>query len=169
MKPHRRELVEEFVRRHALHHPRKHVAEIGNLKPLFRPRVVPAGRLHCPAMALVPSWDAITEQTPMNIFLRRDLAEVDMRLAYTHEVMHAVLGHRGSISMRRIEPWFHDRDEREAWEATAIALIPEWSYRESLNVRWLARASKVPEWLIAFHPLAEDAGVTACARSGLFR
>jgi hypothetical protein len=76
------------------------------------------------------------------------------RWLYAHEVAHAALGHDGSLSVLKVDDWFHDRAEREAWHLAAELLVPDdiifrrgnWTEAE------IAALCEVPVELVQLHP-----------------
>lgn len=73
---------------------------------------------------------------------------------YAHDVGHVLCGHPGSLRTLGVGGWWHDRDEREAWEVVAALLIPHDAFRWSETVGDVARACGVPAWLAELYPHA---------------
>lgn len=87
------------------------------------------------------------------IVLDDRLGDHDTRLAYTHEIGHILHGHSGSLRAIEVNEWFHDHQEREAWEVAAALLIPleEVAKHHEWSVSSIAALCEVPEWLVRLH------------------
>lgn len=166
MKPHRQELVYAFIERHRLHLPGEHRVNIADLYKDHRPILAP--RLPCVSMVM----DRVDRrgQPHRQIWMRRELSGQSRRLLYVHERMHDVLGHDASIPLYEVNPWFYDRDEREAWEAAAMVFVPRETFFQAPDVSWLSMVTHAPVWLIHMLPLMKQHfRFPAIGRPAIFR
>lgn len=97
-----------------------------------------------------------TRETPATVVLCRSLTDSHRRIAYAHEVAHGLVAHSGAISLSDLDPWFHSQQEREAWLAAAMLLIPPLDRVQTaeLTMEGLARACDVPVWLVELYARA---------------
>lgn len=65
-----------------------------------------------------------TPDHPAQIVLCESIDPDVRTIVYAHEAAHGLFGHRGSLAAARVDRWFHDRQERDAWAAAAQLLIP---------------------------------------------
>lgn len=78
------------------------------------------------------------------ILIASSLSDAGRRLVYAHELGHFAAGHMASPVTSSLNSWQHDRDEREAWLAAAVLLIPTSAVRWGENVDEIAARCRVP-------------------------
>lgn len=167
MKDHRQTLVRSFIARHQLHHRDRSVVDLSPLHRWYRPVLAPAEADYV-AWTARPYGGVVTAKTPAKIWLREGLCPQDRRLAFAHEVAHHLLGHTGSLPLRSVDPWFHSRDEREAWQAAALLLIPFDAFWGCAHIEMLSKRCDVPSWLIGEYPEAARLSLPPMKRQGVF-
>lgn len=64
------------------------------------------------------------QEDEITVVLDSSLSPWQARLTYMHEVAHVELGHEGSLRCDAVNPWFDERQEREARRFSALVLIP---------------------------------------------
>lgn len=86
---------------------------------------------------------------PADVVLCKSLPRNLRRIAYAHEAAHAILGFSGAMSLSDMDPWYADKQERDAWRGAAILLIP-WTVQdeiEELTLDAIAHACDVPRFV----------------------
>lgn len=89
-----------------------------------------------------------TAMSPAHVVINSAADRIDQRLLFAHEIGHVLCEHPGSLPHLDLGEWWHERDEREAWEVAAYLLIPSqviWHYGETVLI---AAACEVPRWLV---------------------
>ncbi len=122
------------------------------LYDLFIPEEVDLRTTGIPACVVLPPDRDITPTTPATIYLDRRLDRCAKRQSYAHEVGHALLGHTGSVPHLDMGDWWHDSDEREAWEVAALLLIPHEAFQWGWTGQEVAAACEVEPWLVELYP-----------------
>lgn len=87
------------------------------------------------------------------IVIDKTVSAVKARLVYAHEIGHILHGHPGTLRVMRVDEWFHDHQEREAWKVAAQLLVPleEVAKNPNWSVAAVASLCEVPEWLVRLH------------------
>lgn len=85
------------------------------------------------------------------VLIEQSLSEDDRRLVYAHEIGHFICGHLASPVTSEVNGWQHDRDEREAWLAAAVLLIPSSAVGWGENVDEVAAHCRVPAELVQMY------------------
>jgi len=169
LKEHLQQRVYDFIDAHHLHDPRTYKANLEQLKKVFTFRRLPATSPTY-AFSFRPEPFPNGPVPPVSIYVRDGLTYEERRMAIAHEVGHAILDHLGSHALYKIAPYFHTKDEREAWQAAAILLIPEHAIDDSPHVRWLERVTLTPAWLINEYPYVQRAfSLPMQTRPAMFR
>lgn len=128
--------------------------DLSPLYDLFVP--VSAVGLGLTDFVLMPKGDApLSTLRPAHVVIADD-DDLPWSVRYAHEVAHAVCRHTGTLRLGRVDGWFHDRQEREAWQLAARLLIPTRLIYEGGFSDWtkdhIAAACGVPNWLVDLYP-----------------
>lgn len=83
------------------------------------------------------------------IMIDEALSGFDRRLVYAHELGHFVAGHMASSVTSSLNSWQHDREERQAWIAAAVMLVPVEAFGWDETIDGIAESCGVPPELIA--------------------
>jgi hypothetical protein len=156
LKEHLQAQVLEFAARHGLHSEHDYKANLETLKSVFDFQRLPATAAICSVTQQLEPFPGKPAPTP-RIFVRDHMTYEDRRLAIAHEVGHIILGHNDSHGLYKVAPYFHNAQEREAWQAAALLLISWRAVLDSPHVRWLQRVCVVPAWLINELPYVQRA------------
>lgn len=105
-----------------------------------------------PAFALAPATGRVSDDRPALVYLDRSLSSLERRWSYAHEIGHVLCGHASSVPTLRVSEELHDRNEREAWEAAAVLLVPIEAFVEGQTVDGMAALCEVPPWLVQLYP-----------------
>lgn len=140
----------DFVREWDLHQSGTPV-DLSVLEDSFAPAYVDLTEQGILGYGLFLDDDA--SDAPMGtIFIEQELPRDDRRLVYAHELGHMVAGHSGTPVTSKLNSFQHDRNEREAWLAAAVLLIPPDVVSWDETIDSVAAACRVPEELVAmFH------------------
>ncbi len=146
-------LLWSLIREYRLHENGVPV-DLSPLSNLFVP--VTAMEIGTPDFVVMPQGSGdLSMSRPAHIVLADD-HELPWRVRYAHEIAHALCRHTGSLRMIQVDGWFHDRQEREAWQLAAHLLIPSRVIYEGGWSEWtmsdIAAACGVPEWLVEMYP-----------------
>ncbi len=90
----------------------------------------------------------VSAERSINIVLASELTAYRTRLAYAHEIGHALHGHEGATLFDNLDSWFTDRFEREAWRVAAQLLVPVDAIATYQTVQAISQACDVPEKLV---------------------
>ncbi len=145
------EAVDDLIDRHRLHDGGAPV-DLSPLEGEFVPVVRELAGSGVRAFAVPPKGGAATERSPVHVVLDSGRHRLDRNVLYAHEVGHIVCGHLGSLRTLDAGDWWHDRDEREAWEVAAALLIPHEAFGWAETARDVARECRVPAWLVEMYP-----------------
>ena len=140
----------DLIENHSLHASDGWVS-LEPLEPLFVPVLRDLEPIGVPAFA-VPAIGATAMKTPAHVVLDAHSPRMIRRLLYAHEIGHILCGHAGSLVHLELGDWWHDRDEREAWEVASVLLIPHHIFMEGLSTDEVACACGVPRWLVKMYP-----------------
>ena len=141
----------ELVQDHGLHDAGLPVP-LNALEDLYVPVYEDLWDTGVAACAIPPSNGMPTRATPAHIVMDRSLPPSTRRLFYAHEIGHVICEHPGSLRARHVDPWFHDRHEREAWEVAALFLIPPQVFAEGWTKDQMATACEVPRQVFDLYP-----------------
>lgn len=97
---------------------------------------------------VIPPQEPITEDNPAIITVNSRLDWFHRRLAYAHEIGHALYGHEGAFNFSELDQWHVDREEREAWQVAATMLVPVEAICIHGDASRIAQICRVPEWLV---------------------
>jgi Zn-dependent peptidase ImmA (M78 family) len=97
---------------------------------------------------VIPPDGDISPDNTAPVYIHKRLGPIDRRLAYAHEVGHALHGHAGALTLRQLDEWFLDRAELEAWRVAAQLLIPVEAIVQFETVDRIARACLAPPELV---------------------
>lgn len=117
------EKTDELIDRHRLH---EHGAPV-DLTPLndeFLPLLRPLDDLGVPALAMPPVNGTPTADSPALVVLDESRSAQWRAIYYAHEIGHIICGHVGTLRTLDAGEWWHNRDEREAWQVAARLMIP---------------------------------------------
>ena len=149
-----RQTLWELIYDYGLHAQRLPI-ELSPLQELFVPVNADTADTGVLAFAVSPRGDALpTKRDPAHVVIDRNLPEPERRLCFAHEVGHVIGNHIGSLRSLQVNEWFHDKNEREAWEVAAELLVPlEVFMVEGRTTEEIAALCEVPLWLVELHKL----------------
>lgn len=91
-----------------------------------------------------------SRENPADVVLCKSLPTELRRIAFAHEAAHAIMGYSGAMSLSDMDPWYANKQEREAWRGAAILLIP-WSIQDDMKeitIDEIARQCRVPRFVV---------------------
>lgn len=144
------EAVGDLIDRFGLHDEGVPV-DLSPLKEEFVPLVEPIAEMGVRAFAVPPKGGVVSLDSPACVVLDEEQPEALRRLYYAHEIGHVLCEHEGSLRTLAVNDWFHDRQEREAWEVASVLLIPT-AQMVGRTAAEVARACGVPTWLAEMYP-----------------
>jgi len=145
--------VDELIARHRLHDGELPV-DLSPLETEFVPLDQELAGAGARAYAVPPRGGEVTGRSPAYVVVDARRVRHERRVLYAHEVGHLLCGHPGSLRSLGVADWFHDRDEREAWEVAAALLIPRDAWVGGATPADVAASCHVPVWLAERYPRA---------------
>lgn len=99
---------------------------------------------------VIPPSGEITPSNPAVINVHKGLSKQRQRIIHAHEIGHALNDHAGAFKWEeaKMDLWFADREEREAWEVAAMLLVPIDTVVTYQDASRIATICDVPEWLV---------------------
>lgn len=97
---------------------------------------------------VIPPAGEIGHGNPAIVTIGDHLDDYHARLAYAHEIGHALHGHAGTLRMAGLDKWFDNRAELEAWRVAAQLLVPVDTIVRMEETALIAAACGVPPWLV---------------------